>query len=229
LDQNIGQRVLVEEDTAVSGGGTVRYVWLVNPDGTRTLLNQKLVADGLAQAAAIPDDARFGLWLQLSERSAEESRLGLWAGCETPDATSASTSTPTPGPGATPAPAGPSPTPKATRTPASGTGTTWHGQINQLGTIDFTIADGTLTGFSISYTVPCTVPGASMSGSVSSSSPRVLDGDSFALDFGVSAGLTGTVTGTIQGEALAAGTVTLPPLPGCTTEEIQQRWTASPA
>jgi len=89
LDGLTGGEVLIEEDAAITGGTIpARYVWLVNDDGTRTLLNQQLIAEGMAVAASIPSDSRFGLWLMETKRSAEASGVGLWAGCADPEPTS---------------------------------------------------------------------------------------------------------------------------------------------
>jgi endonuclease YncB( thermonuclease family) len=82
LDDLVGASVLVEEDTAVSGGdNAVRYVWLINDDGTRTLLNQLLLATGAARADGIPGDARFGSWLESTALGAEQAGIGLWGDC----------------------------------------------------------------------------------------------------------------------------------------------------
>jgi endonuclease YncB( thermonuclease family) len=82
LDDLAGSTVLVEEDTAITGGTVPsRYVWLIHDDGTRTLLNQQLIAEGSAYAASLPADARFGAWFQSTAHTAEESEIGLWAGC----------------------------------------------------------------------------------------------------------------------------------------------------
>jgi hypothetical protein len=82
LDDLAGSTVLVEEDSAITGGSVPsRYVWLINDDGIRTLLNQLLIAEGSAYASALPADARFGAWFLASAHIAEESGVGLWAGC----------------------------------------------------------------------------------------------------------------------------------------------------
>jgi endonuclease YncB( thermonuclease family) len=231
LDKNTGKRVLVEEDAAITGGsGSMRYVWLINADGTRTLLNQKLIADGLTQAAAVPDDARFGLWLLTSERAAEEGQIGLWAGCETPEAT-ATTAKPSPSP--TPAKATPSatPAPKATSTPAAGSAVKWTGEIGDIGTINFTIADGAMTNFGMRYDIPCTGEVLGQPTGVTSKvlvPPMPLANGSFTLEFPVSgSGGSITVSGSLTDDDSAVGTFTLPPVPECTTEELQFEWAAS--
>jgi endonuclease YncB( thermonuclease family) len=126
LDDLVGETVLIEEDAAITGGSIPsNYVWLVDRDGTRTLLNQQLIANGAAYAAQLPEDARFGAWFEASADAADLADIGLWAGCPTPTATPEAarpsptpnaSATPTPKPSATPGPkASPSPTPKPAR------------------------------------------------------------------------------------------------------------------
>jgi hypothetical protein len=88
LDDLAGTTVLVEEDAAITGGSVPsRYVWLINDDGTRTLLNQRLIAEGSAYAALLPADARFAAWLNATATSADLADTGLWAGCASTEAT----------------------------------------------------------------------------------------------------------------------------------------------
>ncbi len=83
LDGLAGEQVMVEEDAAVTGGSTqAQYLWLVNPDGTRTLINQVLIAEGLAGVGETPEDARFGLWMAESGRIAKETPVGMWLECD---------------------------------------------------------------------------------------------------------------------------------------------------
>lgn len=83
LDDLAGTQVLVEADSALVDGETpARYVWLINADGTRTLVNELLVSDGRAAAERLPVDARFGAWIRESERVAEQDGAGLWGGCD---------------------------------------------------------------------------------------------------------------------------------------------------
>jgi hypothetical protein len=82
-----GTTVLIEADDALSGGARPAvYVWLLNDDGTRTLLNQHLIAEGLAGAVSIPADARFGLWLKATAADTEKDQIGLLTGCLTKQA-----------------------------------------------------------------------------------------------------------------------------------------------
>lgn len=83
LDDLANKQVLVETDGALDDGETPsRYIWLINADGTRTLVNEMLVSDGLAAADRLPFDARFGAWIGESERMAQAAGTGLWGGCE---------------------------------------------------------------------------------------------------------------------------------------------------
>lgn len=83
LDGLAGEQVLVEEDAAITGGSTqAQYLWLVNLDGTRTLINQMLIAEGLAGAGEMPEEARFGLWMAETARIAQETPVGMWLECE---------------------------------------------------------------------------------------------------------------------------------------------------
>lgn len=109
LDGLAGRDVLIEEDAAVAGGSTPnRYLWLVNDDGTRTLINADLISRGFASAANLPSDARFGGWLQEAERAAKAAPAGQWADCATDTKTSA-TPVSTASPTAKPASAGSTP------------------------------------------------------------------------------------------------------------------------
>ena len=74
---------------AVSTESTpVLYLWVVAGDGTRTLLNQQLLAEGMAQVDPLPSEARFSAWLTATEQTAQAAEVGLWAGCpeDEPDA-----------------------------------------------------------------------------------------------------------------------------------------------
>jgi hypothetical protein len=77
---HIGMPVLVETDPAVAQPTSV-YLWLVAPDGSRTLLNQDLLASGAARLSTLPNAARFASWLQSTEEIAQAAGTGLWAAC----------------------------------------------------------------------------------------------------------------------------------------------------
>jgi endonuclease YncB( thermonuclease family) len=103
-----GASVLLEKDAAVTGGSAARYVWLVNRDGTRTLLNQQAIARGFAVFGTIPADARFAAWLGASSRAAEGTQAGMWTACAakstaSANATATSTASGAPTTGGSPA------------------------------------------------------------------------------------------------------------------------------
>jgi endonuclease YncB( thermonuclease family) len=88
LDDLAGATVLIESDPAITDGSVPsRYVWLVNDDGTRTLLNQRLIAEGSAYAAILPAGARFTAWFDATAKTADLADTGLWAGCASTEAT----------------------------------------------------------------------------------------------------------------------------------------------
>jgi endonuclease YncB( thermonuclease family) len=77
-----GSKVWLESDSEVkSAGTTLSYMWVEQSDGTRTLLNQTLVADGLVRAGTLPEDARFQAWIYESERQSKADELGIWTDC----------------------------------------------------------------------------------------------------------------------------------------------------
>jgi hypothetical protein len=83
LDELVGTTVLIEADAGVNESSTpLRYVWIANDDQGYQLLNHRLIAEGRAEAASLPADARFGLWLEETERLAEADAVGLWGGCD---------------------------------------------------------------------------------------------------------------------------------------------------
>jgi hypothetical protein len=85
LESLEGTQVLIERDESTGETGSLRYVWLINEDGTRTLLNVQVIRQGLATAEDLADDVRFSAWLLESQRRAEAEPAGLWAECGQPD------------------------------------------------------------------------------------------------------------------------------------------------
>jgi len=82
LDKLAGQTVLVETDAAIADDTPAeRYVWLVDDDGHRTLLNRRLIAEGRAMAEDIPGEASIETWMEATERVAKAKKIGLWAPC----------------------------------------------------------------------------------------------------------------------------------------------------
>lgn len=80
LDFGGSQAVLLESDPTVSDSGAY-YVWLDDGAGSRTLLNQSLIASGMALEGDLPDAARFGAWLEQSEELARSNSVGIWQLC----------------------------------------------------------------------------------------------------------------------------------------------------
>ncbi len=79
----VGSNVLLEADSSVLGEG-ILYLWVIESDGNRVLLNQALVADGAARVTALPESARFALWMSTSESIANRDSRGLWESCGGP-------------------------------------------------------------------------------------------------------------------------------------------------
>ncbi len=78
LKKLAGDRVLFEP---VSGG--FAYVWAELSDGTRQLLNQRMVADGFA--ALMPGaQGPYSAWMSGSQQQAQFQLAGLWGACTGP-------------------------------------------------------------------------------------------------------------------------------------------------
>jgi hypothetical protein len=75
-----GKTVWLEADPAVTEADTY-YVWYEDDQGNRVLLNQTLLADGLAIEGDLPEDARFGAWLEQTENVAQSAGIGMWEPC----------------------------------------------------------------------------------------------------------------------------------------------------
>jgi hypothetical protein len=75
-----GSAVRLETDPSVSEPNTY-YVWIENPRGHWELLNQTLIAKGVAIEGDLPEAARFGAWLEQTDSVAEANGTGLWSAC----------------------------------------------------------------------------------------------------------------------------------------------------
>lgn len=73
-------QVLLESDPG-AGVNDGYYLWLVEPDGSKVLMNDLLLEQGSATLEPLPEAARFGTWLADTERTARESGAGLWSTC----------------------------------------------------------------------------------------------------------------------------------------------------
>ncbi|HET9660001.1 MAG TPA: hypothetical protein VFP05_06690 [Thermomicrobiales bacterium] len=71
--------VWLETDPAITEPDTY-YVWLEDDQGW-SLLNERLIANGLAFEGDLPEAARFGAWLEQAESIARSSKTGIWQLC----------------------------------------------------------------------------------------------------------------------------------------------------
>jgi endonuclease YncB( thermonuclease family) len=60
-------------------GNWVRDVWIVNDDGSETLVSQALVSEGALEASISEPNTRFAAWLTASQAAAESAGLGAWS------------------------------------------------------------------------------------------------------------------------------------------------------
>jgi endonuclease YncB( thermonuclease family) len=65
-------------------GRMLRHVWRLEPDGSRTLVEELLLREGLARATPYPPDTARATQLRAAESAARALQRGLWA--VTPDA-----------------------------------------------------------------------------------------------------------------------------------------------
>lgn len=74
-----GKKVTLEKDVSDTDryGRLLRYVYIND-----IMVNQKLVADGFAQAVSFPPDIKYQDQLMAAEQQAREQDLGLWGSCE---------------------------------------------------------------------------------------------------------------------------------------------------
>lgn len=77
-----GAAVELERDTSDRDrfGRLLRHVW-IDLDGTRTLVTERLVADGAIEARSYPPDTRHDRRLDDAERDARGAGLGIWGAC----------------------------------------------------------------------------------------------------------------------------------------------------
>jgi outer membrane protein assembly factor BamB/plastocyanin len=106
LEKQAGDTVYLEEELGATGDQEIeRYAWVEKANGTRTLLNQSMIAGGNAEHS--PDDTgRYSTWLSENQSEAQGAGKGLWTECATPTAEPTSTPEVT----ETPVPATASPT-----------------------------------------------------------------------------------------------------------------------
>lgn len=75
-------RVLLEKDVSETDryARLLRYVWLPG-DGEHLMLNEELVKQGYARAAAYPPDVKYQGRFEAAEQDARGLNLGLWGAC----------------------------------------------------------------------------------------------------------------------------------------------------
>lgn len=81
LQSLVGKRVAIEHDPAVLSNGQA-YLWIDEALGAPSLINYQVLALGFAKVVAIPQDARFSMWLQQTDEVAQQQRAGQWAVCQ---------------------------------------------------------------------------------------------------------------------------------------------------
>ncbi len=76
--------IWLERDTSDGDdkGRLLRYVWLVDPDGTVRFLNEDLVRGGFAEAKSYRPNTSRQHQLDAAEEDAIDDGAGLWAGCD---------------------------------------------------------------------------------------------------------------------------------------------------
>ncbi len=111
LEKQAGDTIYLEEELGATGDQEIeRYAWIEKSNGTRTLLNQSMIATGNAQHAT-DDTGRYSTWLIENQADAQDAGKGLWTECATP--TVEPTVAPTETPEATQPPATPTQTGEA--------------------------------------------------------------------------------------------------------------------
>jgi micrococcal nuclease len=78
-----GRKVYLEADTEDRDryGRLLRYVYVDGQDGSRTMVNEQLVAGGFAEAGSYPPNERYSDDLFSAEREASRLEAGLWQSC----------------------------------------------------------------------------------------------------------------------------------------------------
>jgi hypothetical protein len=80
VDAVPNETVWLESDPAIPDVDAY-YVWIEDEDGTRVLLNERIIAGGMAFEGNLPEAARFGAWLEQSEEIARFNKQGFWEFC----------------------------------------------------------------------------------------------------------------------------------------------------
>lgn len=80
LQSLVGRSVAIEFDPAVLSSNHA-YLWLDPATAAPILLNHQLLAIGVATVVALPEHARFEMWLEQTESSAKTEVRGRWTAC----------------------------------------------------------------------------------------------------------------------------------------------------
>jgi micrococcal nuclease len=80
-----GRIVVLEadEEDRDQFGRLLRYVYVVELDGSLVMVNERLVADGYAEAGSYPPNKRYEDDLRAAQEAARTRAAGLWGTCET--------------------------------------------------------------------------------------------------------------------------------------------------
>ena len=77
-----GRRVRLEYDVQRTDrfGRLLAYVYVTLPDGVELMVNERLVADGMAQPLTIPPNVRYAERFRVLAAEARRDKRGLWSG-----------------------------------------------------------------------------------------------------------------------------------------------------
>jgi hypothetical protein len=203
-----GATVFLEEEPAVTTGSTpVLYLWVAQDDGTRALLNQQLLAEGMAEVDPLPSEARFGAWLAGTEQTAQTEQTGLWSGCGgDADADPETEEAEEPG-----------------DTAATVLDGRWEGEIETGGSITFVVKDGGIA--SVEFVYDCPEAGTAMRSKNSFSPPVRIEDGAFTADHEIPNVKVWTVSGNFISATEAEGSLTVEEEEfGC---DAELKWTAT--
>ncbi len=80
LQTLVGATVAIELDPAVLSS-KYAYVWIDDSTASPTLLNRHLLDMGIATIVALPEHARFAMWLKQTDATAQVEGRGRWTAC----------------------------------------------------------------------------------------------------------------------------------------------------
>ncbi len=79
----LGKQIYIEKDVSETDrfGRLLRYVYSLNDQGEKIMVNEQLVKEGFAYASAYPPDIKYQKKLEEAEVEAREKQRGLWHKC----------------------------------------------------------------------------------------------------------------------------------------------------